>query len=82
MTVNPRPLSPRGPFHREGIHNALGMAIGAIAIALIVGVGIYTLSHDHRIPTAPNPRAVTAPAARVPAPVQDETNGQLAPPMR
>ena len=41
MTVNPRPLPPRGPFHREGINNTLGMTIGAIAIALIVGVGIY-----------------------------------------
>jgi hypothetical protein len=75
MTVNPRPLLPRGSVHREGI--TLGMAIGAIAIALIVGVGIYTLSHHHRVPTAANPPAVTAPA-----PVQDETTGQLAPPMR
>lgn len=82
MTINRRPVPPHGPFHREGINNTLGMAIGAIAIALIVGVGFYTLSHHHRVPTAASPPAATAPATPAPAPVQDETTGQLAPPMR
>jgi hypothetical protein len=80
MTINnPRSNPPRGPFYREHSHNRLGLTLGAIACALIVGVGFYSLRHHKRVPTAANPPAVTAPATRVPAPVHDETTGQTAP---
>jgi hypothetical protein len=82
MSINPRPLRPRGPFYRERTNYALGFTLSAVAVALILGVGVYSLSQHKRGPTAANPPAVTAPAPRVPAPVQDETTGQLAPRMQ
>jgi hypothetical protein len=54
---------------------------GAIAIAVVLGLGFWAMSHRTGTTTA-NPPAVTAapaPATGVPAPPPQETTGQAAP---
>ena len=81
-SVPPHSAGTNPPRHvREQTSDGTWMG-AAIAVAVIVGLGFWALSHRSEPTTAANPPAVTAapaPATGVPAPRPEETTGQAAP---
>lgn len=84
---NTRPRDPSAPNPRLYVDNpprdidepSYGPWIGgAVAIALVFGLGFWMMNHDSK-PVATNPPPVVTSAPRVPAPVPDETTGQTQP---
>ena len=78
MAINdPRQSPPRGPYVQE--KSNAPMIGGAIALAVVLGVGFWFMNH-RSAPVAANPPTAThAPATGVAVPRLDETTGQAAP---
>jgi hypothetical protein len=76
---NPRQSRPRGPYVQEKSNAPL--IGGAIALAVVLVVGVWFMNHRSAT-VAANPPTAThapAPATGVPGPRPEETTGQAAP---
>jgi hypothetical protein len=79
MSINdPRQTPPRGPYVKE--KSNAPMIGGAIALAVVLGVGFWFMNHRSAPVAANPPTATQAPAPATGVPVRpDETTGQAAP---